>query len=113
MYHPSREMAQLPQVPQIKNGKPDYSPTFQKVELHNSTFFQQPALSLGRLVRPSVRITLILRCLRAVFAILLLPKCLVSLILSLSLPTRTRLVFQASHFAWKWATGATASVSKG
>ena len=41
MYHPSREMAQLPQVPQIKNGKPDFSPTFQKAELHNSTFFQQ------------------------------------------------------------------------
>ena len=40
MYHPSQEMAQLPQVPQIKNGKPDFSPTFQKVELHNSTFFQ-------------------------------------------------------------------------
>ena len=41
MYHPRREMAQLPQVPQIENGKPDFSPTFQKVELHNSTFFQQ------------------------------------------------------------------------
>ena len=34
-------MAQLPQIPQIKNGKPDFSPTFQKVELRNSTFFQQ------------------------------------------------------------------------
>ena len=33
-------MAQLSQIPQIKNGKPDFSPTFQKVELHNSTFFQ-------------------------------------------------------------------------
>ena len=41
MYHPSQEMAQLPQIPQIKNGKPDFSPTFQKVELPNSTFFQQ------------------------------------------------------------------------
>ena len=34
-------MAQLPQVPQIENGKPDFSPTFQKVELRNSTFFRQ------------------------------------------------------------------------
>ena len=40
MYHPSQEMAQLPQVPQIENEKPDFSPMFQKVELHNSTFFQ-------------------------------------------------------------------------
>ena len=40
MYHPRPEMAQLSQVPQIKNGKPDFSPTFQKAELHNSTFFQ-------------------------------------------------------------------------
>ena len=40
MYHPSREMAQLPQVPQIENGKPDFSPTFQKVELHNSPFYE-------------------------------------------------------------------------
>ena len=40
MYHPSQEMAQLPKVPQIENGKPDFSPTFQKVELRNSTFFQ-------------------------------------------------------------------------
>ena len=40
MYHPSQEMAQLSNVPQIKNGKPDFSPTFQKVELRNSTFFQ-------------------------------------------------------------------------
>ena len=40
MYHPSQEMAQLPQVPQIKNGKPDFSLRFQKAELHNSTFFQ-------------------------------------------------------------------------
>merc|ERR1712074_281642 len=40
MYHPSQEMAQLSQVPQIENGKPDFSPTFQKVELRNSTFFQ-------------------------------------------------------------------------
>ena len=39
MYHPRREMAHLPQVPQIKNGKPDFSPTFQKVELRNSIFF--------------------------------------------------------------------------
>ena len=39
MYHPSQEMAQLPQVPQIKNGKSNFSPTFQKVELRNSTFF--------------------------------------------------------------------------
>ena len=41
MYHPSQEMAQLPKVPQIENGKPDFSPTFQKVELHNSTFSNQ------------------------------------------------------------------------
>ena len=41
-------MAQLPQVPQIENGKPDFSPTFQKVELRNSTFFQLEALSIGR-----------------------------------------------------------------
>ena len=41
MCHPRQEMAQLPQIPQIKNGKPDFSPTFQKVELRNSTFFQQ------------------------------------------------------------------------
>ena len=34
-------MAQLTQMPLIKNGKPDFSPMFQKVELHNSTFFQQ------------------------------------------------------------------------
>ena len=34
-------MAQLPKVPQIENGKPNFSPTFQKVELRNSTFFQQ------------------------------------------------------------------------
>ena len=40
MYHPSQEMAQLPKVPKIKNEKPDFSPTFQKVELRNSTFFQ-------------------------------------------------------------------------
>ena len=40
MYHPRREMTQFSQVPQIKNGKPDFSPTFQKAELHNSTFFQ-------------------------------------------------------------------------
>ena len=33
-------MAQLPKVPQIENRKPDFSPTFQKVELRNSTFFQ-------------------------------------------------------------------------
>ena len=38
--HPRQEMAQLPQVPQLENGKPDFSPTFQKVELRNSTFFQ-------------------------------------------------------------------------
>ena len=43
MYHPSQEMAQLSNVPQIKNGKPNFSPTFQKVELHNSTFFQSVA----------------------------------------------------------------------
>merc|ERR1712105_48213 len=41
MCHPSQEMAQLSQIPQIENGKPDFSPTFQKVELRNSTFFQQ------------------------------------------------------------------------
>ena len=40
MYHPWREMAQFSQVPQIENGKPDFSPLFQKVELCNSTFFQ-------------------------------------------------------------------------
>merc|ERR1712105_93865 len=40
MYHPSQKMAQLSQIPQIENGKPDFSPTFQKVELRNSTFFQ-------------------------------------------------------------------------
>ena len=40
MCHPRQEMAQLSQVPQIENGKPDFSPTFQKVELRNSTFFQ-------------------------------------------------------------------------
>ena len=45
MYHPSREMAQLPNVPKIENGKPDFSPTFQKVELRNSTFFQQMTFS--------------------------------------------------------------------
>ena len=33
-------MAQLSQVPQIGNGKPDFSPMFQKVKLCNSTFFQ-------------------------------------------------------------------------
>ena len=33
-------MAPLSQVPQIKNGKPNFSPKFQKVELRNSTFFQ-------------------------------------------------------------------------
>ena len=31
-------MAQLSQVPQIKNGKLDFSPTFQKVELHIRLF---------------------------------------------------------------------------
>ena len=41
MCHPSQEMAQLSQIPQIENGKPDFSRTFQKVELRNSTFFQQ------------------------------------------------------------------------
>ena len=40
MYHPRQEMAPLSQVPQIKNGKPNFSPKFQKVELRNSTFFQ-------------------------------------------------------------------------
>ena len=41
MYHPRLEMAQFPQVPQIENGKPDFSAMFQKVELRNtSTFFQ-------------------------------------------------------------------------
>ena len=40
MYPPSQEMAQLSQIPQIKNGKPDFSPLFQKVELRNLTFFQ-------------------------------------------------------------------------
>ena len=40
MCHPRWEMAQLSQMPQIKNEKPDFSPTFQKVELRNSTFFQ-------------------------------------------------------------------------
>ena len=39
MYHPRQEMAQLPKVPQIENGKPDFSSTFQKVELRNLTFF--------------------------------------------------------------------------
>ena len=34
-------MAQLSQIPQIEIGKPDFSPTFQKVELRKSTFFQQ------------------------------------------------------------------------
>ena len=48
MYHPRREMAQLPQMPQIENGKPDFSPTFQKVELRNSTFFQQSKNQNGR-----------------------------------------------------------------
>ena len=38
MYHPSQEMAQLTKVPQIENGKPDFSPTFQKAKLRNSTF---------------------------------------------------------------------------
>ena len=28
MYQPSQEMAQLSQIPQIENGKPDFSPTF-------------------------------------------------------------------------------------
>ena len=37
MYRPSQEMAQLPQIPQIENGKPDFSPTFQKVKLRNSS----------------------------------------------------------------------------
>ena len=45
MYHPSQEMAQLSKVLQIENGKPDFSLTFQKVELHNSTFFQQVAMT--------------------------------------------------------------------
>ena len=40
MYHPMQEMAQLPKVPQIENGKPNFSSTFQKVELRNLTFFQ-------------------------------------------------------------------------
>ena len=40
MCHPSQEMAQLSQIPQIENGKPDFSPMFQKVELRNLTFFQ-------------------------------------------------------------------------
>ena len=40
MYHPSQKMAELPQKPQIENRKPNFSATFQKVELLNSTFFQ-------------------------------------------------------------------------
>ena len=40
MCHPRPEMAQLPKVLNFENGKPDFFPTFQKVELHNSTFFQ-------------------------------------------------------------------------
>ena len=39
IYHPGQKMAQLLQVPQFKNGKPDFSQTLQKVELRNSTFF--------------------------------------------------------------------------
>ena len=31
----------MAQFPKIENEKPDFSPTFQKVELHNSTFIQQ------------------------------------------------------------------------
>ena len=46
MYHPRPEMAQLPKVPQIENGKPDFSPMFQKVELCNLTFFQLKQASL-------------------------------------------------------------------
>ena len=69
MYHPRREMAQLTQVPQIKNGKPDFSPTFQKVELRNSTFFQQSTrrayakgfMSVHPSVRPSVRLKVVLK----------------------------------------------------
>ena len=34
MCHPRQEMAQLSQIPQIKNRKPNF-------ELRNSTFFQQ------------------------------------------------------------------------
>ena len=30
MYHPRQEMAQLPHIPQIENGKPDFSPMFQR-----------------------------------------------------------------------------------
>ena len=55
MYHPRREMAQLPQVTQIENGKPDFSPTFQKVELRNSSFFQQ-CDSLSRYAGPFVHL---------------------------------------------------------
>ena len=40
MNHPRREMAQLSEVLQIKNGIPDFSPLFQKVELYHPTFFQ-------------------------------------------------------------------------
>ena len=48
MCHPRQEMAQLSQVPQIKNGKLDFSPTFQKAKLRNSTFFQQAVKWAGR-----------------------------------------------------------------
>ena len=56
MYHPSQEMAQLLQVPQIKNGKPDFSSTFQKVELRNSTFFQLLVEKAIWKPRPTVRL---------------------------------------------------------
>ena len=56
MYHPWREMAQFSQVPQIENGKPDFSPAFQKCELRNSTFFQLlPERILSRLIKSGGR----------------------------------------------------------
>ena len=49
MYHPRQEMAQLSQVQQIKNGKPNFSPTFQKVELQWTTAFSSPDLTTFRI----------------------------------------------------------------
>ena len=53
MCHPCQEMAQLSQIPQIENGKPDFSPTFQKVELRNSTFFQLFSVLMWIIVSPN------------------------------------------------------------
>ena len=49
-------LAQLSNVPKIENGKPNFSPTFQKVELRNSTFFQLlMTLNICLTIRPTLR----------------------------------------------------------